>query len=239
MAEPNARESKLIQYLGEAYGTEKQLETALEAHIQMATRAAYRKRLQQHLTETRRHGREVERRIKQLGGAPLTAEAIGRLQEVAGRALAAAQGPLHAVRGTGEAERQLKNAKTEYASEAQEIAIYSAIETLAAAVGDRETERLARSIRREEERMASFLERQIPTLTKAVVTAEIPAAQRNGGRRRRRSSSSRRTSARRSSPASRSTSAGRSSPASRTRSRASSRRTSARTRAGGSSRRSR
>ncbi len=194
MAEPNAREMKLIQYLTEAYGTEKQLETALEAHIQMATRSSYRKRLQQHLTETKRHGREVERRIKQLGGAPVTAEAITRVQEVAGRALAAAQGPIHALRGTGEEEKQLKNAKTEYASEAQEIATYTAIETLAATVGDRETERLAKSIRREEERMASFLERLIPTLTKAVATAEIPAALRNGGRRRRRSSSRRSSS---------------------------------------------
>jgi ferritin-like metal-binding protein YciE len=197
MGDPNARELKLIQYLNEAYGTEKQLETALEAHIQMATRAAYRKRLQQHLTETKRHAREVERRIKQLGGAPLAAEAVTRVQELAGRALAAAQGPIHALRGTGEAEKQLKNAKTEYASEAQEIATYTAIETLAATVGDRETERLAKAIRREEERMASFLERQIPTLTKAVATAEIPSALRNGGRARRRSTSRRSTSSRR------------------------------------------
>ena len=193
MAEPNARELKLIQYLNEAYGTEKQLETALQAHIQMATRSSYRKRLQQHLTETRRHGREVERRIKQLGGKaetvaiPVGAEAAQRVQSMAGRALAAAQGPLHALRGTGEAERQLKNAKTEFASEAEEIATYTAIDALAVAVGDRETERLAKAIRREEERMSGFLERLIPQLTKAVATAEIPRALRNGGTRRRRS----------------------------------------------------
>ena len=193
MAEPNARELKLIQYLNEAYGTEKQLETALQAHIQMATRSSYRKRLQQHLTETKRHGREVERRIKQLGGkaetvaVPVGTEAAQRVQSMAGRALAAAQGPLHALRGTGEAERQLKNAKTEFASEAEEIATYTAIEALAVAVGDRETERLAKAIRREEERMSGFLERLIPQLTKAVATAEIPRALRNGGTRRRRS----------------------------------------------------
>ena len=193
MAEPNARELKLIQYLNEAYGTEKQLETALQAHIQMATRSSYRKRLQQHLTETKRHGREVERRIKQLGGkaetvaVPVGAEAAQRVQSMAGRALAAAQGPLHALRGTGEAEKQLKNAKTEFASEAEEIATYTAIEALAVAVGDRETERLAKAIRREEERMSGFLERLIPQLTKAVATAEIPRALRNGGTRRRRS----------------------------------------------------
>src|SRR6266516_2630605 len=197
MAEPNVRELKLIQYLNEAYGTEKQLETALEAHIRMATRSSYRKRLRQHLSETKRHGREVERRIKQLGGG-IDTVSMQKVQEVAGRALAVAQGPIHALRGTGEAEKQLKNAKTEFASEAQEIATYTSIEALADAVGDRDTARLAKAIRREEERMAGFLERLIPQLTKAVATAEIPRALRNGGTKRRRSTSRRSSSSRRS-----------------------------------------
>jgi rubrerythrin len=90
------------------------------------------------------------------------------------------------VRGTGEAEKQLRNARTEYQSEAEEIATYTAIETLATMVGDKETAQLAKAIRREEERMARFLERLIPTLTRAVATEEIPAAERrNGGARRR------------------------------------------------------
>jgi ferritin-like metal-binding protein YciE len=208
MADPTVRELKLIQYLNEAYGTEKQLETALEAHIQMTTRSSYRKRLQQHLTETKRHGREVERRIKQLGGTAgpvpgpeMAVEAAQRVQAMAGRALAAAQGPLHVLRGTGEAEKQLKNAKTEFASEAEEIATYTAIETLAKEVGDRETAQLAKAIRREEERMSGFLERLIPTLTKAVATAEIPRALRNGGTRRRRSTRRRSSASRRGSSA--------------------------------------
>ena len=45
MAAPNARDTKLIQYLNEAYGKEKELETALEAHIAMTTRTPYKKRL--------------------------------------------------------------------------------------------------------------------------------------------------------------------------------------------------
>ena len=52
MADLNARDSKLVQYLNEAYGKEKELETALQAHIKMATnRAAYKKRLQEHLRD--------------------------------------------------------------------------------------------------------------------------------------------------------------------------------------------
>jgi ferritin-like metal-binding protein YciE len=204
-AEKTTRNAKLVQYLTEAYGTEKHLEAALEAHIAMTSRAAYKKRLRQHLTETKRHARDVEKRIKQLGGSSALGEVAAGAQALAGRALAAAQGPLHAVRGTGEAEKQLKNAKTEYASEAEEIATYAAIEALAANVGDRETEQLARAIRREEERMARYLERLIPTLTRAVVTAEIPARERNGGRARRRRTTTRRATTRRATTRTRST----------------------------------
>ena len=112
---------------------------------------------------------------------------------MASKAVAAAQGPLHAIRGTGEAEKMLKNAKTEYHNEFEEIATYTGIEALAQAVNDKETAKLARGIRREEERMAKFLEKQIPQLAKAVATEEIPAAERRNGTSRsssRRSSSS-------------------------------------------------
>ncbi|MDQ4040698.1 MAG: ferritin-like domain-containing protein, partial [Actinomycetota bacterium] len=194
--EQTARDAKLVQYLTEAYTTEKQLETALQAHIGMTSRAPLKKRQQEHLRETKRHAREVEKRIKKLGGQASTlneiaSEATKRATSLAGKAMAAAQGPLHAVRGTGAAEIQLKNARTDLQSEAEEIAHYTIIETLAEAVGDRDTAQMARSIRREEERMAKFLERQIPVLTKAVVTEEIPAAERNGGTRRRSSGRSR------------------------------------------------
>jgi ferritin-like metal-binding protein YciE len=191
--EPNARDAKLIQYLNEAYGKEKQLETALQAHITLTTRPPYKKRLQQHLKETKQHSKLLERRIKKLGGTaesgpdlPGPTEAVANL---AGRAVAAAQGPLHALRGTGEAEKMLKNAKDEYHEEAEEIANYTAIEALADLVGDKETAKIARGIKREEERMAKFLEKLIPQLTKAVAQEEIPAAERKTATRRRSSSS--------------------------------------------------
>lgn len=185
MAEQTAAQAKLVQYLAEAHGKEKELETALAAHIEMAERPPYEKRLREHLKETKQHAKLTERRLKQLGGeVGLTAKA----GELAGRGMAAAKGPLHAVRGTGAEERQLKNAKTEYSEEHEEIATYLAIEILATEVGDTDTARLAKGIRRDEERMASFLEKQIPVMTKAVAKAEIPAserkpARRNGGRR--------------------------------------------------------
>src|SRR5215218_9039482 len=205
MAETSTRDNKLIQYLNEAYGKEKELETSLQAHIGMTTRAPYKKRLQQHLKETKAHARSVERRIKQLGGKAESGSAPGPvgdvtsgMQSVASKAVAAAKGPLHAIRGTGEAEKMLKNARTEYHNEFEEIGFYAGIESLAETVGDKDTAKLARSIRREEERMAKFLEKQIAQLAKAVAREEIPAAERNGGTSRRRSSSRRSSSGSRS-----------------------------------------
>jgi ferritin-like metal-binding protein YciE len=184
----SARDAKLVQYLNEAYGKEKQLETALEADAKMArARASYRKRLQDHLKETKAQARALERRIKQLGGKAEAANlpgpgavsgAAGRAATAASKAAAAAKAPVHALRGTGEAEKLLKNAKTQLMNEQEEIGNYLAIETLAEALRDRDTAKLAREFRRQEERMAAFLSKLIPTLTKAVVTEEVPASQR-------------------------------------------------------------
>ena len=188
MTETTAGDAKLLQYLNEAYGKERELETALQAHYGMTTQKTYAKRLREHLRETKGHARQLEQRIKKLGG-----DRPARVQSAAGQAMgqakSLAKGPLHMVRGTGEAEKMLKNAKTEYFNEHEEIATYIGIETLAESLGDTDTAKMARSIRREEERMARFLEQQIPRLTKAVVREEIPASERrkSGPRRRRKS----------------------------------------------------
>ena len=191
MADTNTRDTKLIQYLNEAYGKEKELETALQAHIGLTTRDTYKKRLQEHLKETKGHAKALEKRIKQLGGSAAMSTATGVLTS----AVALAKGPLHALRGTGEAEKMLKNAKTEYWNEHDEIATYTAIEALADSVGDRDTARLAREIRRDEEKMARYLERLLPSLAKAVAKDEIPVAERRMNGARRRTTTTRRRSA--------------------------------------------
>jgi ferritin-like metal-binding protein YciE len=192
--ETTVRDAKLVQYLNEAYAKEKELELSLQAHIGMTTlteRKAYKKRLQEHLRETKSHAKQLERRIKKLGGGPgalsapreAAATGAGKAAAVVKGQVAAAKGPLHMLRGTSDQEKLLKNAKTEYFNEHEEIATYTAIETLAEAVGDAETAKLARAIRRDEEKMARYLERLIPTLTRAVAKAEIPAAERKSRRR--------------------------------------------------------
>jgi ferritin-like metal-binding protein YciE len=148
----------------------------------MTERAPYKKRLQTHLRETKGHWRKLDRRIKKLGGS--VGSSPQAAQTVVSKATATLKGPVHALRGTGAEERQLKNARTEYSEEAEEIAMYTAIETFAESVGDRDTAKVAREIRREEERMANYLQGLIPKLSKAVVRAEVPSDQRATSRRR-------------------------------------------------------
>ena len=186
MSDTPTRDAKLVQFLNEAYAKEKQLETALEAHAEVTTRDDYAKRLKDHLKETKSHATQLSRRIKQLGGNPETVsvpgpEGLGRMAESVseklGKAKAAAQGPLHTMRGSGEQEKMLHNARIEYAEEAHEIATYTVIDSLASQVGDKETAKLARDIRREEERMQKFLGELLPELTAGVAHDEIPVSE--------------------------------------------------------------
>jgi ferritin-like metal-binding protein YciE len=172
MADPNERDAKLIQYMSEAYGKERELEMALQTDISMTTKDPYKKRLKQHLKETKAHAKALERRIKKLGGGGQTVSSL------VGKANALAKGPLHMVRGSGEQEKLLKNAKTQFTAEQEEISTYLALEVFATKVGDEETAKLARDIRKEEERMAKFLEGQIRQLANATAVAEVPADQR-------------------------------------------------------------
>jgi ferritin-like metal-binding protein YciE len=186
MSDTPTRDAKLVQFLNEAYAKEKQLEMSLEAHIDATTRDDYVKRLKDHLKETKSHATQVARRIKQLGGNPETVslpgpEGLGRMAESVaeklGKAKAAAQDPLQRVRGSGEQQRMLHNARVEYADEAQEIATYTVIDCLATTVGDKDTAKLARGILREEERMQKFLTGLFPELTAGVAHDEIPVSE--------------------------------------------------------------
>jgi ferritin-like metal-binding protein YciE len=158
---------------------------------------SYKQRLRQHLTETRDHKRRVASRIKKLGGTPTPAPNIPAVptavSEAAGKAVAAVKGQVGVARAlvTEQAETHLRNAQEELREEHVEIAIYTRIETLATAVGDKETAQLAKSIRRDEERMAKFLEAEFVRLVKEVVRTEIPKDQRATPTRRRSSSARR------------------------------------------------
>ena len=236
----NERDTKLVQWLGEAHSKEAELEADLTAHISLTQKAAYKKRLQQHLKETRDHKRRVASRIKQLGGPTgqnLIAATGSAMGEVAGKTVAAVKGQVGVARAlvTEQAETHLRNAQEEFREEHVEIALYTRIETLAEQVGDRDTAQLARSIRRDEERMAKFLLAEIGRLVKEVVRADIPRDQRATTRRSRSGRSTSRSRSRTSSRASASGTRSRSTSARSTSSRSTSARSGS-SRSGGSSR---
>jgi ferritin-like metal-binding protein YciE len=182
------RDAVIARYLNEAYGKEKQLETALAAQIKIVSRPQLKQGLKDHLAVTKAQSRGLKKRIKELGGSAsesadlpgpgVIGDAAAGVANVANRAVAAAKGPVQALRGTSDADNDLRNVRDCYWNEAEEIAHYTLIETIAEQLGDQETVKLARAYRRDEEKMQRLLERQIPPLTRAVAQAEIPAAQR-------------------------------------------------------------
>jgi ferritin-like metal-binding protein YciE len=200
----NERDANLVRWLSEAHAKETELEADLAAHIALTQKPAYKKRLQQHLRETRDHKRRVAQRIKQLGGPSgqgligATGSAVG---EVAGKTVSAVKGQVGVARAlmTEQVETHLRNAEEELREEHVEIALYTRIEVFAAEVGDRDTAALARAIRRDEERMAKFLTAELGRSVKALVRAEIPRDQRaasKSSRPRRTTSRSRATTSR-------------------------------------------
>src|SRR5215212_11346664 len=98
---------------------------------------------------------------------------FGLAETVTGQVLALGKTPFDLLRGSGGEEKVLKNAKDAAATEALEIATYTALERLAKDVGDDETAKLAASIRADEEKMLARILREIPKLTAAVAGAEL------------------------------------------------------------------
>ena len=189
----NSGQQKVVQYLNEAHASEVALVRVLQSQIAMTPRGDYRSALETHLSETRDHARRVEKRLGELGEGWNPVQAVvGAAETVIGQALALTKTPIDLIRGSGGEEKVLKNAKDDCATEALEIATYTAIEQLASAHGDDETAELAADIIADERRMLTrLLDEEIPKLTDAVAAAET------GGRAAptRRSGGSRRTAA--------------------------------------------
>jgi ferritin-like metal-binding protein YciE len=170
-------EQKVVQYLNEAHASEVALVNVLTEQIAVTPRGTYRTGLEKHLKETRDHAQRVQERLGELGDSGNPIQILtGVTETIVGQALALAKAPLDLVRGNSGEEKVLKNAKDAAATEALEIATYTAIEQLATAVGDDKTAKLAVSIRADEEKMLAAIMKEIPKLTAAVVGAEVEGA---------------------------------------------------------------
>ena len=172
----------LVQYLREARATETGLAQTLQVHLAATPPGEHRARLEQHLEETRAHEGRLASRIDELDqdGDPLR-QALDLVSGPVGYGLGIARGaaramlslvgmPLALLGGPepSAADRVLRNVRAESASEALEVATYTAIERLAEAAGDEQTARLAREIRADEEGMLSYLQEAVVELSDRV-----------------------------------------------------------------------
>jgi ferritin-like metal-binding protein YciE len=170
-------EQKIVQYLNEAHATEVGLAQVLRSQIAMTPRGSYRTGLEKHLRETEAHAQRVQARLGELAAAgnPLLA-GIGLMESALAQTLALWKTPLDLLRGDSAEEKVLKNAKDACATEALEIATYTALEHLADAVGDQATAELAASIRADEERMLALVVGELPKLAQAVTRSSSAVA---------------------------------------------------------------
>jgi ferritin-like metal-binding protein YciE len=173
LAQLEAGRNLVVQQLNEAHATEQALVTTLTAHISMTPKGSYRTLLERHLEETREQSQAIQRRLGELNqGSNIIAAGTGLVESLIGQVLALSKGPFDLLRGKSGEEKLLKNAKDECATEALEIATYDSLITLARAVGDETTAKLAETHRAQEERMLEGLREHIPVLTQATVLAQ-------------------------------------------------------------------
>jgi ferritin-like metal-binding protein YciE len=167
-------EQKVVRYLNEAHASEVGLVSVLRSQIAMTPRGSYRDGLEKHLDETRTHAQRIHQRLGEFGqGRNPVQVFVGFAETLISQSLALGRTPFDLLRGSGGEEKVLKNAKDACATEALEIATYTALERLATRVGDEQTAKLAAWILGDEERMLERIMREIPKLSDAVVGADV------------------------------------------------------------------
>jgi ferritin-like metal-binding protein YciE len=173
---------KLVRHLQDAHASEVALVRVLESRIAATPGGRYRVSLERHVLDTRDHAERLHRRLDDLGhGVAPRPPRSGRSGTVATQALRCGKAPVQLVRRPGGEVRVLEHARDAAATEALEVATYTAIERLAHSIGDLGTARMASAIRRSEEHMLGSLLSEIPRLAADADAAKRrPAALRAG-----------------------------------------------------------
>lgn len=150
-----ARE-QLISWLNDAYSMEQGLIPVLENHAQQAEREIPQiaERFRQHANETRRHAERLEQCIRELGSSPSTLKST----------LSSVVGSLQGVSTGMFSDAEIKNALSDYSSEQFEVASYKALVAAARDMGEQNVVQACEENMREDERMAQWLDQQIPTV---------------------------------------------------------------------------
>jgi ferritin-like metal-binding protein YciE len=155
----------LIGWLNDAYAMEKGLVQVLENHANDAKDhpEAYRK-ITEHLEKTRMHAERVHECVARLGGS------TSAVKTAMGSISGFFQG-----RSTGASpDEMVKNALADYAAEHFEIACYRALIVGARALGENQVVQVCEQILRDEEEMASWLEKQLPMVVQEYLGQGAP-----------------------------------------------------------------
>jgi ferritin-like metal-binding protein YciE len=156
-------EERLMQWLRDAHAAEEHGETMLTG---MADRIKnypkLKARIKKHIGETKHQAKLVRSCIKRREGK------TSIIKDTGGKLIATGQ----ALSGMFVGDEVMKGSLASYTIEAMEIASYRILISAANYVGDKETARICKKILAEEEAMASWLEKNIPALTKQYLARE-------------------------------------------------------------------
>ncbi|MCW2925776.1 MAG: hypothetical protein JWM98_3180 [Thermoleophilia bacterium] len=167
-------DQKITQHLYEVHALELMVVNTLTAHIAMTPAGAYRSGLETHLAESLDHADRIQRHLASRDARRSLAQVgYGLAQGAMSQAVAFGKVPFDMARGTSGEEMLVKNLRDECANETAEVAAYLILEQYAREVGDTATERLAASIRADEERMLERLFDQAPRLVADAVAADV------------------------------------------------------------------
>lgn len=155
---------RFVGWLRSAHAMERSLETVLSAQAEHASKnndQGLEARLRTHLQETRRHAEMLEEILDRYDAdRSVMKDAVGKMQAM-----------MHGMMNSMSPDTAVKDVLAGVMAEHFEIACYRSLETAARELGDEETARVCQDIIRDEEAMASFLEEQIPKVTKMELAA--------------------------------------------------------------------
>lgn len=154
----------LISWLNDAYAMEQSLITTLQNHASDATdQPQIQRRINEHVDETRRHADLVGKCVARLGGDTSSAKtAMGKLS-----------GFFSGMSSSMSQDELVKNTLVESSSEHFEIASYKAIIAAAESLGHPDVVSTCQEILRDEERMAEWLDQNLPALVHEHLAVQI------------------------------------------------------------------
>ena len=139
-----AIEEKLVEYIDDAYVMEQNVLRMLDSMIGTTEDPQMKRALERHRKETERQAERLEERLREHGKSPSRVKQAGGIMGAL----------MKSVVDMGRGDSAGRNARDGFATEHMEIASYELLERVAKKAGDKQTAKVARQNREEEEAMA-------------------------------------------------------------------------------------